>query len=108
MFAKAVRLSCAGYGPQVTSRDRWMSIAAALGVTIVVTLLWLWLRGVYPRNEYVKSLSFMAYSMAYPATLPFTSLKGRSLRTRLVLVGGLLLFQAAIWLVVGFILTARH
>lgn len=108
MFAKAVRLSCAGYGPQVTPRDRWMSIAAALGVTIAVTLLWLWLRGQYPQNEYVKSLSFMAYSMAYPATLPFTSLKGRSLRTRLVLVGGLLLFQAAVWLLVGFILTARH
>lgn len=108
MFARVARLSCAGYGSKVTARDRWLSIGLALGVTIVATILWLWLRAAYPHNEYVRSFSFMTYSMAYPATLPFTSLKGRARGTQVILIGGLLLFQIAVWLLVGFILTARH
>jgi hypothetical protein len=108
MFSKAARLRCAGYGPNVTSRDQWWSIAVALGVTVGVTILWLRLRVAYPRSQFVTSFLIMSYSLSYMLTLPFTSLKGRSRRTQAFLIGGMLLFLTVIWLLVGLILASRH
>lgn len=108
MFTKAARLRCAGSGPNVTARDHWLSVGVALGVTIGITMLWMRLRVLYPGNPYVHSFSLMAYSFAYLVTLPFTSLKGRSRRTQLIMIGGMTLILVPVWFLVTILLNARH
>ena len=107
MFSKAARLRCAGFGPNVTSRDQWLSVGVTLGVTLALTILWLVLVGLYRDNRYVLSFCFVPYTVAYALGLPFTSLKGRSRAAQVVCIGGVLLVVAVMWLLVGFVLTAR-
>jgi hypothetical protein len=107
MLGKMLKLRCAGAGPIVTSRDQWRSTGVMLGVTILLTAFWLLLLNAHRDNRYVFSFHLMIFPTAYILAMPLTSLKGRSLRTKAVLVGGMLLFVAALWLLVGFILTQR-
>jgi hypothetical protein len=106
MFARMMKLKCAGYGPQVTARDQWTSLAIQLGGTVVLAATWMWLRAIYRGNPYLEAGSFLTFLAPFVLSMPFNSLKGRSREAQAAIVGGTLALLLAIALATGFI-TAR-
>jgi hypothetical protein len=106
MLAKLMKLRCAGYGPNVTTRDQWIGGAIMIGGTFVLTLVWMALHVAYGDNPYVDAFSFTPFMVALVMSMPFTSLKGRSRGAQTIFVGGTIAALVAISLVTGFI-TAR-
>jgi hypothetical protein len=87
---------CAASGPQLTKREEFIGAAAMVGLSLVFAGLYLWASFVYRDNEMVEAFGIMAFPAAMIATMPFTYLKGQSRTARVVTVGGLLVFLAAI------------
>lgn len=106
MVGKLMKLSCAGYGANVTRRDAWLSAAVMLGGTVVFTLIWMRLHIVGGDNPYVDSFAVVPFLAAYILSLPFTYLKGRRRSTQIVFVAGSLALVIIGALAVGF-MTAR-
>jgi hypothetical protein len=104
MIARMMELQCAGYGPHVTASDTRRSAAVIIGGALGLTPLWLWAQW-RQENVYVLALAPMAYLFPYLVSLHYTSLKGRSARTQIVLIGGLGVALAAFFVVVGWIST---
>ena len=96
---KTLRLSCAGYGPNLTARDAAKSAAAMIGSALVLATLWMWLR---PRAPAVLDpLGPMAFFAAYFIGLRYTYLKDRSARTQFVLIGCAIALFTVFFLVIG-------
>lgn len=87
---------CAVGGPQLSKKDELLGAAAMIGFSLVFAGLYVWASYVYRDNEMVEAFGIMAFPAAMIATMPFTYLKGQSRAARVVTVGGLLLFLAAI------------
>lgn len=103
MFAKMMKFRCAGYAPNVSPRDQWLSVAGTLGGTLALTLIWMRLHVVYGDSAYVDSFLYMTFLVPYILTLPLTSLKGRSRGAQAIFIGGMLAVLTGIGLVAGFI-----
>lgn len=84
-----MKLGCAGSGERVTRADARKSMAVNLGGTLLLTAIWMTLhiRRIGDRT-YVDAFSAMAFLVPYVFSLRYTSLKGRSLRTQSIFIGG--------------------
>jgi hypothetical protein len=89
MIAKILQFECAGYGREVTKRDKVANVAVSVGGTLALTLLWLWSQRQFGRHPYASALLPMAWFLPYLLSLRYTSLKGRSARTQTIFIAGL-------------------
>jgi hypothetical protein len=72
---------------------------------LVLALLWLWTQWRFGGNDYLTSLSPMAYLLPYLVSLHYTSLKGRSGPAQMMLIVGLGVGLTTFLLLVGWIAT---
>lgn len=105
MLAKTMRFRCAGYGPEVTRTDQWKSLAVTLGVTLVLTLLWMWLHVTSDDNPYVDAFSLMPFLIGLLLSMRYTNLKGRPALTQTVFIGGSIAMLTVLFTIVGWITT---
>ena len=103
MLTKMIRLRCAGYGPHITAADQWKSAAVTLGGTVVLTMIWMWTRRQLGDNDYIESLSVLAFLVPTLFSLRYTSLKGRSAGVQFIFIAGNLLLVTAVLLVAASI-----
>jgi hypothetical protein len=94
---------CAASGPQLSKKDELRGAAAMIGFSLLFAGLYIWASNVYRGNEMVDVFGAMAFPVAVVATMPFTYLKGHSKAAKVVTVGGLLLFLAAISFIAALI-----
>ncbi|HUR20913.1 MAG TPA: hypothetical protein VMZ90_08915 [Vicinamibacterales bacterium] len=87
---------CAVGGPQLSKKEERLGAAAMIGFSLLFAGLYTWASYVYRGNEMVDAFGAMAFPAAVVATMPFTYLKGQSRAARLLTVGGLLGFLAAV------------
>jgi hypothetical protein len=98
------RLNCAAMsGAKLTTVDQWKAGGTAIGMTIVLTLLWMGAHARIGDNPYVDSLSVMTYTVPIVFSMRYTYLKGRSASVQAVFIGGVTLVIAAIMLAAGWI-----
>jgi hypothetical protein len=91
MIGTMMKLGCAGSRVRVTREDAWKSAAVSLGGTLLLTALWMTLRLRLGDRTYVNAFSAMAFLVPYLFSLRYTSLKGRSLATQSIFIGGMTL-----------------
>lgn len=103
MLARMMKLRCAGYGPNVTASDQWKSAGVMLGLTVLLTLGWMWLHARAGDNPYLDALSLMPFLAALLASMRYTYLKGRSAATQAIFIGGNLALLTAFFLAMGWI-----
>jgi hypothetical protein len=103
MVARMMRLKCAGYGPAVTNSDVRKGLVVTLGGTLLLTLIWVWSVREFDRNTYVMAISPLAYLIPQLLGLRYTSWKGYSARTQMILIGGLIGVLTAILLATAWI-----
>ena len=103
MLAKMMQFRCAGYGPNVTTSDQWKSAGVMLGLTVVLTLGWMWLRARIGDNPYTDALSMLPVMTALLVSMRYTYLKGRPAATQTVFIAGDLALLTAFFLVIGWI-----
>lgn len=97
MIGTMMKLGCAGSGERVTRADAWKSLAVMLGGTLLLTALWMAIHIRLGDRRYVDAFSAMAFFVPYLFSLRYTSLKGRSLRTQSIFIGGMILVLALIF-----------
>lgn len=103
MIGTMMKLGCAGSGARVTREDAWKSVAVMLGGTLLLTALWMALHVRLGDRTYVDAFSAMAFLVPYLFSLRYTSLKGRSLRTQSIFIGGMMLVLSLIFGAAGWI-----
>lgn len=103
MIGTMMKLGCAGSGGRVTREDAWKSAAVSLGGTLLLTALWMVLRVRVADRTYVDAFSAMAFLVPCLFSLRYTSLKGRSLRTQSIFIGGMILVLTLILGTAGWI-----
>ena len=89
MIGTIMKLGCSGSGERVTRADAWKSAAVMLGGTLLLTALWMAMHVRLDDRTYVDAFSAMAFLVPYLFSLRYTSLKGRSLRTQSIFIGGM-------------------
>jgi hypothetical protein len=89
---------------RVTNMDARKSLAVNLGGTLLLTALWMvmHIRRLGDRT-YVDAFSAMVFLVPYLFSLRYTSLKGRSLRTQSIFIGGTILMLTLILGTAGWI-----
>lgn len=104
MIGTAMKPGCAGSGVRVSREDARKSAVVMLGGTLLLTAVWMvmHIKRIGDRT-YVDSLSAMAFLVPYVFSLRYTSLKGRSLRTQGIFIGGTLLVVTLILGTAGWI-----
>jgi hypothetical protein len=103
MIGTMMKLGCAGSGERVTRQDARKSLAVNLGGTLLLTALWMTLHIRLGDRTYVDAFSAMAFLVPYLFSLRYTSLKGRSLRTQSIFIGGMILTLTLILGTAGWI-----
>ena len=103
MIGTMMKLGCAGSGERVTREDARKSAAVMLGGTILLTALWMALHIRLGDQTYVDAFSAMAFLVPYLFSLHYTSLKGRSLATQSIFIGGMTLVLTMILGTAGWI-----
>jgi hypothetical protein len=103
MIGTMMKLGCAGSGERGTRQDAWKSAAVMLGGTLLLTALWMVVRVRSDDRAYVDAFSAMAFLVPCLFSLRYTSLKGRSLRTQSIFIGGMILVLTLILGTAGWI-----
>lgn len=103
MIGTMMKLGCAGSGPRVTREDAWKSAAVSLGGTLLLTALWMTLHIRLGDRTYLDAFLGMAFLVPYLFSLRYTSLKGRSLATQSIFIGGMILVLTLIFGAAGWI-----
>ena len=104
MGERIARLSCAtAFGTKISTADTWKSAGVAVGMTLVLTLVWMPAHVLIGDNPYVDSLSVMTFIVPFLFSMRYTYLKGRSPSVQAVFIGGLSLVVAVIMLAAGWI-----
>jgi hypothetical protein len=89
MIGTMVKLGCAG--GRVSREDAWKSLTVTIGGTLFLTLVWMMLRIRFGERTYLDGFSALAFLVPYLFSLRYSSLKGRSLATQSVFIGGMTL-----------------
>ncbi len=76
-----------------------------VGGTLVLTLAWMWLHFRSGDNAYVDAFSVMPFLVPLLVSMRYTSLKGRSVATQAIFIGGSIVILTLIFLVTGWITT---
>lgn len=103
MIATMTKLACAGSGRPVTREDARKSLAVNLGGTILLTALWMALHIRLGDRADVDSFAALAFLIPYLISLRYTSLKGRSVATQTIFIGGTILVLVLILGTAGWI-----
>ena len=104
MLHRIARLDCGGaLGPDVTTADQWKAVVAAVGGTIVLSLIWMAAHTRIGDNAYVDSLSLMTFIVPWLYSMRYTYLKKRPASVQVVFIAGFSLLLAAIMLGAGWI-----
>ncbi|PYQ30570.1 MAG: hypothetical protein DMF56_07100 [Acidobacteria bacterium] len=96
MNGTMMKLGCAASGGRVTREDARKSLVVNLGGTLLLTAIWMTMHIRLGDRTYVDSFSAMAFLVPYLFSLRYTSLKGRSLRTQSIFIGGTILLLTLI------------
>lgn len=96
------KLGC-GARVKVSREDAWKSLAVNLGGTLLLTALWMTLHFRLHDRTWINAFSAMAFLVPYLFSLRYTSLKGRSLATQSIFIGGMTLILMLILGAAGFI-----
>jgi hypothetical protein len=106
MVTKMLQLRCAGYGPNVTARERWLSVALMLGSTLVLTAVWMWVAVTYRDSQvrqYVLAFVQVPLFTGLILAMPITTLKGRSRATKAILPGASFIVLIVWCILIGFL-----
>ena len=106
MLSRIARLDCAALmGTDVTKADQWKASGVTVGLTVVLTLIWMAAHLAIGDNPYVDSLSIWPFMVALLFSMRYTYLKNRSAGVQAVFVVGFSLLIAALMLGIGWITT---
>jgi hypothetical protein len=89
--------------PEVTNADQWKAGGMMVGLTLALTLIWMYAHIRIGDNPYVDSLSIMPFMVAALFSMRYTYLKQRAASVQAVFIGGLSLAIAALMLAAGWI-----
>lgn len=103
MLSQIARLDCSAAAGAYTKEDQWKAAGAAVGGTIVLTLIWMTAHIRLGDNAYVDSLSVLTYTVPTIFSMRYTYLKKRPAGVQAVFILGLTLVLAAIMLGAGWI-----
>ena len=103
MIGTMMKPGCAGSGERVTREDTRKSVTVMLVGTLLLTALWMVMHIRLGDRTYVDAFSAMAFLVPYVFSLRYTSLKGRSLPTQSIFIGGMILVLALILGTAGWI-----
>ena len=90
-------------GVKLTKADQWKAASTAIGMTIVLSLLWMVVHVRIGDNAYVDSLSVLTYTVPFVFSMRYTYLKDRPASVRAVFIGGMTAILVAIMLAAGWI-----
>ncbi len=102
MIGTMMKLGCASTA-RGTREDVWKSLAITFGGTLLLTALWMALHARLGDRTYVNAFSAMAFLVPYLISMRYTSLKGRSLATQSIFIGGMILLVTLILGTAGWI-----
>lgn len=104
MLSRIARLDCAGaLGPDVTKADERKAAVWMIAGTLVLTLVWMGVHARIGDNDYVDSLSSMAFFVPLLYSMRYTYLKNRPGSVQAVFIGGLSLAVLAIMLAAAWL-----
>jgi hypothetical protein len=104
MLSRIARFDCAALmGTDVTTADQWKAGGVAVGLTVVLTLIWMYAHVRIGDNPYVDSLSMMTFMVPLLFSMRYTWLKRRPASVQAVFIGGLSLALAAFMLAAGWL-----
>lgn len=95
-MANMLMKRCASGGTQMSPRDAWWSSAVMIGASLVLGALYVGAKFYLPHDDFVDAFGVMAFPAAMILAMPFSYLKDASRAAQIVVVGGLLLFLAAV------------
>jgi len=88
---------------RASREDARKSGVVMIGGTLVLTALWMVMHIRLRDKTYIDAFSAMAFFVPYLFSLRYTSLKGRSLRTQSIFIGGMLVVFVLIFGSAGWI-----
>ena len=103
MIGNVMKLSCAGSRAKVSREDAWKSAAVNIGGTLFLTVIWMWMHIRLGDRSSINAFSAMAFLVPYLFSLRYTELKGRSLATQSIFIGGMILILTLILGTAGWI-----
>ncbi|HEX2831465.1 MAG TPA: hypothetical protein VHW00_00530 [Thermoanaerobaculia bacterium] len=103
MIGSMMKLGCATAGARVSRQDARKSAAVSIGGTLFLTAIWMALHLRLGDRNYLNAFSAMAFLVPYLFSLRYTSLKGRSLQTQSIFIGGMILVLTLILGTAGWI-----
>jgi hypothetical protein len=101
MIGTMVKLGCAR--GSVAPEDVRKSLAVNIGGTLLLTFVWMMLLLRLENRTYVDAFFPLAFLVPYLVSLRYSSLKGRSLATQSIFIGGMALVLIAILGTAGWI-----
>ena len=94
---------CASGGPQLTRQEQWRANGVMIGASLALGAAYVSAKMLVPDSDFVDAYGIMAFPAAMIIAMPFSYLKDASRIAQVVIVGGLLLFLAAISYVTALI-----
>jgi hypothetical protein len=94
---------CASGGPRLTTQEQWRANAVMIGASLALGSVYIWAKMVIDDSDFVDAYGVMAFPAAMIIAMPFSYLKDASRTAQVVIVGGLLLFLAAVSYVTALI-----
>jgi hypothetical protein len=106
MFDRIAKLDCAAmFGAEITKADQLKAAGVTIGLTVVLTLIWMWVHVRLGDNAYADSLSVMPFIVPFLYSMRYTYLKRRSAGAQAVFIGGMSLIVAGLMLGAGWLST---
>lgn len=87
---------CASGGTRISPQDAWRSSAVTIGASLVLSAVYVGAKFYRPHSDLVDAFGVMAFPAAMILAMPFSYLKNASRAAQIVVVGGMLLFLAAV------------
>ena len=104
MLQRIIQFDCAAMaGLNLTKADHWRSAAVAIGGTVVLTDVWMYIHVRVGDNPYTDSLSVLAFLIPYIFSLRYTYLKHRPVSVQAVFIAGFSLILTLMMLAAGWI-----
>ena len=101
MIGTMMKLGCAR--ESVSREDVRKSLAVNIGGTLLLTFVWMMLLLRLENRTYVEAFLALAFLVPYLVSLRYSSLKGRSLATQGIFIGGMTLVLIVILGTAGWI-----
>jgi hypothetical protein len=94
---------CASGGPRLTRQEQRRANGVMIGASLALGAAYVWAKMLIADSDFVDAYGIMAFPAAMIIAMPFSYLKDASRTAQIVIVGGLLLFLAAVSYVTALI-----